>query len=107
MFWKNFDGVFLSCLEKEEFEKVLAELPSSGVRGHFGGDTTSQTVLRVGYYWPTLFKYAHSMACKCIICQKSSRRVKKVAFPLQHITIGTPFQQWGLDIIGPINLPSS
>jgi hypothetical protein len=107
LFQKNFDGVFLRCLEKEESEKVLAELHSGDVGGHFGGDTTSHKVLRAGYYWPTLFKYAHAMAHKCIICQKVAGRVKKVAFPLQPITVDTPFQQWGLDIIGPINPPSS
>jgi hypothetical protein len=32
--------------------------------------------------------------------------VKNVTFHLQPITIDSPFQQWGLDIIGPIN-PSS
>jgi hypothetical protein len=32
--------------------------------------------------------------------------VKKASFPLQTITIDITFQQWGLDIIGPIN-PSS
>jgi hypothetical protein len=107
LFRKNFDGVFLRCLEKEESEKVLAELHSDDVGGHFGGDTTTHKVLRAGYYWPTLFKYAHTLARKCIICQKAAGRVKKVAFPLQPVTVDTPFQQWGLDIIGPINPPSS
>ena len=44
---------------------------------------------------------------KCIICQKFAGRVKKDAFPLHLITVGTPFQQWSLDMIGPINPPSS
>jgi hypothetical protein len=26
---------------------------------------------------------------------------------LQHVSVDSPFQQWGLDIIGPINPPSS
>jgi hypothetical protein len=77
------------------------------VGGHFGGDTTAHKVLRDGYYWPTLFKYAHTLSRKCIICQKAAGRVKKAAFPLQPVTVDAPFQQWGLDIIGPINPPSS
>jgi hypothetical protein len=32
---------------------------------------------------------------------------KGIAFPLQHVTVDAPFQQWGLHIIGPINPPSS
>jgi hypothetical protein len=82
LFRKNFDGVFLRCLEKEESEKVLSELHAGEAGGHFGGDTTAHKVLRDGYYWPTLFKDAHMLSRKCIICQKAAGRVKKAAFPL-------------------------
>jgi len=80
LFQKNFDGVFLLFLEKEESEKVSVELHSGDVGGHFGGDTTSQKVLRDGYYWPTLFKDAHTLSRKCVICQKVVGRVKKIVF---------------------------
>jgi hypothetical protein len=104
---KKFDGVLLCFLEKEEFEKVLTELHSGDIGGHFDGETTTHKVLRLGYYWPTLFKYSYSMVHKCTICQKAAGQVKKITFPLQPITINTPFQQWGLDIIGRINPASS
>jgi hypothetical protein len=29
--------------------------------------------------------------------------MKKKTFSLQPVTVDTPFQQWGIDIIGPIN----
>jgi hypothetical protein len=72
LFRKNFDGVFLHCLEKEEFERVPAKLHVGEASGHFGGDTTSHKVIRVGYYWPRLFKDAHTLSRKCIICQKAT-----------------------------------
>jgi hypothetical protein len=61
---------------------VLAELHVGEAGGHFGGDNTTHKFLRVGYYWPTLFKDAHTLSCKCVICQKAAERVKNVAFPL-------------------------
>jgi hypothetical protein len=106
LFRKNFDGVFLHCLEKEESEKVLAGLHAGDVDGHFGGDTIAHKVLRAGYYWSTLFRDSHTLSRKCVICQKVVGRVKKATFPLQPVTIDAPFQKWGLDIIGPINCPS-
>jgi hypothetical protein len=33
--------------------------------------------------------------------------MKKETFPLQPVIVDAPFQQWGLDIIGPINPSSS
>jgi hypothetical protein len=82
LFRKNFDDVFLRCLEKEESIRVLVELHFGDVDGHFGGDTIAQKVLRVGYYCPTLFKDAHTLSRKCIIFQKDAGWVKKTAFPL-------------------------
>jgi hypothetical protein len=86
---------------------VLFELHAGEASGHFGGDTTTHKVLRVGYYCPTLFKDAHTLSRKCVIFQKAAGRVKKFSFPLQPVTVDAPFQQWGLDIIGPINPSSS
>jgi hypothetical protein len=81
----------MCCLEKDEPGKVLYEIHVGEAGGHFGGDTTSHKVLRVGYYWTTLFKYSHALCRKCIIFQKATRRVKKEAFPLQPISVDSPF----------------
>jgi hypothetical protein len=107
LFRHNFDGVLMRCLEKDEEEKVFLELHAGEAGGHFSGDTTAHKVLRSGYYWPTIFRDGHALCCKCIICQKASGRLQKPAFPLQPVSVDSPFQQWGLDIIGPINPPSS
>jgi hypothetical protein len=107
LFRQNFDGVLMRCLEKDEAKKVLLELHEGEAGGHFGGDTTAHNVLRAGYYWPTLFRDSHALCCKCIIFQKASGRLQKPSFPLQPVSVDSHFQQWGLDIIGPINPPSS
>ena len=64
---KNYDRVLLRCLEKEDANKVMAELHDGPARGHFSGDTTAHKILRAGYYWPTLFKDAHAHVRKCDI----------------------------------------
>jgi hypothetical protein len=107
LFRQNFNGVLMRCLEKDEAERVLLELHAGEAGGHFGGDTRAHKVLRAGYYWPMLFRDAHALCRKCIICQKASGKLQKPAFPLQPVSVDSPFQQWGLDIIGPINPPSS
>jgi hypothetical protein len=91
LFQKQIDRVLMRCLERDEAEKVLSELHAGEAGGHFGGDTTAHKVLRVGYYWPTLFKDAHALCCKCIICQKAAGRVKKAAFPLQSVSVDSLF----------------
>ena len=57
--------MLLRCLEKEEALKVLSSLPEGPVEGHFGAEVTTHKILRVGYYWSTLFKDAHAHVRKC------------------------------------------
>jgi hypothetical protein len=97
----------MRCLERDEAEKVIYELHAGEAGGNFGGDTTAHKVLRARYYFPMLFKYAHALCHKCIIYQKVVGQVKKAAFPLQPVSVDSPFKQWGLKIIGTINPTSS
>jgi hypothetical protein len=107
LFRKEIVGVLLRLLEKDESEKVLNELHSGNVGGHFGRQTTSHKFLRAGYYCAMLFRDAHDMARKCATCQNVAGKVKKPTFPLHPVTVDQPFQQWGLDVISPINPTSS
>ena len=59
LFRKNYDGVFLRCLEREDATKVVKELHDGPAGGHFFEDTTTHKIPRAGYYWLTLFKDAH------------------------------------------------
>jgi hypothetical protein len=104
LFRQNYDKVLLRCLEKDDVEHKLTELNDGPIGSHFSGETTAHKVLRVGYCWPTLFKDAHAHARKCQICQVNAGRERRPTFPLQPVTIKNPFEQWGLDVVGEINL---
>ena len=107
LFRKNYDGVFLICLEQEDAKKVVAELHDGPARGHFSGDTTAHKILRAGYYWPTLFRDPHAHVRKYDTCQRSGGRQAKAAVPLKRVIISERFEQWGIDIIREINPNSS
>jgi len=86
---------------------ILKELHFGPEGGHFCGEIAAYKILRAGYYWPTLFRDSYAFVRKCQECQLAAGRVKKSAFPLQPVSVERPFQQWGIDIVGPINPPSS
>jgi len=60
----NYDRLLLRCLEKEDVEKVLREIHDGPLGVNFVGETTAHKILRVGYYWTNLFKYAHAHVIK-------------------------------------------
>eukprot|EP00253_Pinus_taeda_P018062 PITA_18062 len=84
----------------------MQELHDGPAGGHFGGNTTAHKILHAGYYYPTVFKYAHEYARKCKTCQTTVIREIKPEFNLQPVNIEQPFKQYGLDIIGEI-VPNS
>ena len=104
LFQKNYDQVLLRCLEKDDAKHILIELHDGPTCGHFNGETTTHKVLRVGYYCSTMFKDAHAHAQKCEICQVNAGKERRPTFPLQPVTIENPFEQWGLDVVGPSHL---
>ena len=87
LFRRNSDGVFLRCLDNDETETILTKLHSIPVGSHFGGEITTDKIIRAGYYWPTLFQYSYTFVKKYQECQIYTDRVKNPPFPLHTITI--------------------
>ena len=81
---------------------MLQELHDGPAGGHYAGDTIAHKILCARYYWPTIFKDAHSYVRKCQVFQTSAGRQRKPSFPSQPVNIAQPFDQWGLDTIGEI-----
>ena len=102
LFYKNYDGVLLKCLEKDDVQKVLNDLHDGPVGGHYGAKTTAQKKLLYSYYWPTLSKDAHVYAWNWKVFQTVAGRETWPSILLKPIAISQPFQQFELDITGEI-----
>ena len=71
------------------------------------GILTGQKVLRVGYYWPDLFRDAHSYVKRCDACQRYARNDLHMERSL-HVSLPlVPFEKWSVDYIGEIHPHSS
>ncbi|KAL2226629.1 UNVERIFIED_CONTAM: Gag-Pol polyprotein [Sesamum indicum] len=57
--------------------------------------------MRQGYFWPTLVKDSKDLVRKCESCQKYAFLIHQPAIPMEPIKIACPFDQWGIDIVGP------
>ena len=54
-----------------------------------------------------MFKSSYRWVGNCEKCKLFMGKPQLVALPLKPVIIEEPFQQWGLDFIGPINPNSS
>ncbi|KAL5554123.1 hypothetical protein UlMin_041524 [Ulmus minor] len=99
------DQMIRRCIPIEETDSILQQCHSSPYGGHFGGMRTANKVLQAGFYWPTLFKDAHSCVLQCDRCQRMGNVSRKHEMPLNNILEVELFDVWGIDFMGPF--PSS
>ena len=102
LYKRGFFTPFLKCVAGEDVEYVLKEVHEGICGNHIGARILAGKVLRQGYYWPTMLKDAIDLVRKCRICQEHAKVSRLPAEPLTSITNPWPFQQWGLDILGPL-----
>jgi len=107
LFWKNHEGILLSCLTKDETDKVLKEFHAGHCGGHLYWKSTADKILRARFYWPSLFVDVNKFVVSCHKCQIFEGKRKLLPLPLKPISTERPFQQWGLDFIGEIHPSSS
>ena len=77
-----------------------------GTRRHLWQPHRSSDLIRknleAGYYWPTMLKDAIELVRKCKACQEHAKISHLPSEPLTSVTSPWLFQQWGLDILGPL-----
>lgn len=82
LYKKNHEGVYLRCLGKHEAERVMEEFHDRYGTHHGFAPSTENQILRVVYYWPTLFKDAHNHVKTFHVCQTIAARQKYATLPL-------------------------
>ena len=82
---------------------ILAACHDSACGGHFVGVFSGQKILRVGYFWPNLFKNAKEYVKKCDACQRYARNDIRMEMPL-HVSLPfVPFEKWRIDYVGEVH----
>ena len=102
LYKRGFFTPILKCIAGKDTEYVLREVHEGICRNHIGARALAGKVLRQGYYWPTILRDATDLVRRCKICQEHAKISRLPSEPLTSITSPWPFQQWGLDILGPL-----
>ena len=95
------DGIIRRCVYGSETQKILDECHHGPTGGHYGPSTTAKKVFDTGFYWPTIFKEAHTLVQNCDACQKSGSLSHRDEMPKKSIQVSKIFDIWGIDFMGP------
>ena len=72
----------------------------SGACGdHISGMATTQKILRVVYFWPSIFKYCHEAVKKCPPCQLFYPKKRTHPTPLHPVISVGPFTKWAIEFM--------
>ena len=99
------DQIIRRCVLEEEQLGILSHCHENACGGHFASQKTAMKVLQYGFYWPSLFKDAHTMCRECDKCQRLGKISRRHMMPLNPILVVDLFDVWGINFIRPF--PSS
>ncbi|GJT26337.1 reverse transcriptase domain-containing protein [Tanacetum coccineum] len=68
------DGMIRRCVYGAETRKTLDECHHGSTGGHYCPSTTAKKVFDAGFYWPTIFKEAHTLVQNCDAYQRSEAK---------------------------------
>ena len=92
LYWKNSSCLLLKCLNEDESQRVMEKMHKGAYGGHLYWKSTTNKILREGYYWPTLFSNVYKKVRACLEGQKFAGKEKLHSLPLKPISIEASFQ---------------
>ena len=102
LYKRGFFTPIIKCIAGKDADYVLREVHEGACGNHIGDRALAGKVLRQGYYWPTMLRDTTDLVRKCKIFQEPTKISHLPSEPLTSITSPWPFQQWSLDILGPL-----
>lgn len=60
LFRKDFNGVFLRCVDSDQTDRILEKFHNGLAGGHFAPWTATLKIMRARYFWPDLHKDAYA-----------------------------------------------
>ena len=103
LFKKGYDGDPLRCLGLKEAREMIKEVHSRECGEHQGKKKLYESLLQMGYYWPTMKKDTTEFVKKCHSCQVQANLIHTHPQNLHGMVTPWPFHTWGLDLVGPVN----
>ncbi|GJV01936.1 reverse transcriptase domain-containing protein [Tanacetum coccineum] len=99
------DQIIRRCVSGHEALEILKACHEGPTGGHHSANLTAQKVFDAGFFWPTIYRDAHSMIKSCDTCQRQGNCPQRDEMPQNAIQVCEIFDIWGIDFMGPF--PSS
>ncbi|GJQ97344.1 reverse transcriptase domain-containing protein [Tanacetum coccineum] len=93
------------CVHGQEANDILKACHEGPTGGHHSPNLTARKVFDAGFFWPTIYRDAHTMIKSCDTCQRQGKISQRDEMPQNAIQVCEIFDVWGINFMGPF--PSS
>ncbi|GKB10157.1 reverse transcriptase domain-containing protein [Tanacetum coccineum] len=98
------DQIIRRCVSGHEALEILKACHEGPTGGHHSANLTARKVFDAGFFWPTIYRDAHSMIKSCDTCQRQGKISHRDEMPQNAIQVCEIFDIWGIDFMGPFPL---
>nr|GFB42052.1 reverse transcriptase domain-containing protein [Tanacetum cinerariifolium] len=67
------DQIIRRCMHGQEAFDILKACHEGPTGGHYGVNLTAKKVFDVGFFWPTIYRDAHTMIKSCDTCKNKAK----------------------------------
>ncbi|GJR20404.1 reverse transcriptase domain-containing protein [Tanacetum coccineum] len=100
------DQIIRRCVHGQEANDILKACHEGPTGGHHSANLIARKVFDAGFFWPTIYRDAHTMIKSCDTCQRQGKISQRDEMPQNAIQVCEIFDVWGsIDFMGPF--PSS
>ena len=96
------DQIIRRCVSEREHQGIFSHCHENACGGHFVSQKTAMKVLQSGFYFPSLFKDAHTICRECDKCQRLGKISHRHMMPLNPILVVDLFDVLGIDFMRPL-----
>ncbi|GJS03582.1 reverse transcriptase domain-containing protein [Tanacetum coccineum] len=93
------DQIIRRCVHGQEANDILKACHEGPTGGHHSANLTARKVFDAGFFWPTIYRDAHTMIKSCDTCQRQGKISQRDEMPQNAIQVCEIFDVWG----DPIN----
>ncbi|GJZ34573.1 reverse transcriptase domain-containing protein [Tanacetum coccineum] len=99
------DQIIRQCVHGQEAIDILRACHEGPTGGYHSANLTARKIFDANFFWPTIYRDAHTMIKSCDTCQRQGKISQRDEMPQNAIQVCEIFDVWGIDFMGPF--PSS
>ncbi|XP_071712877.1 uncharacterized protein [Rutidosis leptorrhynchoides] len=106
LYRKSYCGPMMRCVGPIEVEIIVEELYSGSCALHSGYKTIAAKIMRMGYFWPSLYRDVAKIVKRCKSCQRHAPQNRMPRFGISRELVSDngaqiakdPFKTWCTDL---------